>query len=80
MYSKECRNEIIRYIKKNYPADKADSVFNAVDKKYAEFLKDFRTDLGGKKNFHNGLGSTYDCIAVFSYYTVCRDYICIEEL
>lgn len=80
MYSKECREEIIKYIKKHYPATKVGSVFNAVDEKYAEFLKDFRTDLGGKKNFHNGLGGTYDCIAVFSYYLVCRDKTTLQEI
>ena len=34
----------------------------------------------GKKNFHNGLGGTYDCIAVFSYYIVCRDKITLQEI
>ncbi len=28
--------------------------------------------LGGKRNFHNGVGGTYDCIAIMSYY-VCAD-------
>ncbi len=43
-----------------------------VQKQYAGFLSDWRTDLGGSKNFHNGAGGTYDCIAIMSYYTVCR--------
>ena len=31
---------------------------------YADFLSDWRTDLGGKRNFHNGVVGTYDCIAI----------------
>ncbi len=31
------------------------------------FLSDWRTDLGGKKNFHNSAGDTYDCIAIMSH-------------
>ena len=36
------------------------------------YLSDWRTDLGGKKNFHNSTGDTYDCISLMSYYTVCK--------
>ena len=43
-------------------------MWERVQLKYAEFLSDWRTDLGGKKNFHNGAGGTYDCIAIMSYY------------
>ena len=35
-------------------------------------FSDWRTDLGGKRNFHNGVGGTYDCIAIMSYYVVCK--------
>ena len=27
---------------------------------------------GGKRNFHNGVGDTYDCIAIISYYVICK--------
>ena len=47
---------------------------------YADFLSDWRTDLGGKKNFHNGAGGTYDCIAIMSYYAACRDVATFREI
>ena len=45
-----------------------------------DYLRDWRTDLGGRKNFHNGIGGTYDCIALMSYYTVCKEVTNIAEL
>ncbi len=44
------------------------------------FLKDFRTDLGKKKNAHNGTGGTYDAIAIFAYYVVCKEKTNLREL
>ena len=55
-------------------------MWERVQLKYAEFLSDWRTDLGGKKNFHNGKGGNYDCIALMAYYTVCRDITSLEEI
>ena len=43
-----------------------------MQRQYAEFLSDRRTDLDGKRNSHNSVGGTYDCIAIMSYYTVCK--------
>ena len=45
-------------------------IFTKVQLQYVDYLKDVRTDLGVKKNFHNGAGGNYDCIALFSYYVV----------
>lgn len=45
-------------------------IWEQVQLKYAELLSDWRTDLGGKKNFHNGVGGTYDCIAIMCF-TMC---------
>ena len=42
--------------------------------------KRWRTDLGGKKNFHNGVGGTYDCIAIMSYYVVCKAVTSFREI
>lgn len=44
------------------------------------FLFDWCTDLGGRKNFHNGAGGTYDCIALMAYYTVCKDFSSLAEI
>lgn len=80
IYSKKCREEIRKKIALHYPAEKIEEVFEAVQIQYSEYLKNYRTDLGGKANFHNGVAGTYDCIALFSYYTVCRDYTSIAEI
>ena len=36
--------------------------------------------LGSKKNFHNGVGGTYDCIAIMSYYVVCKAVTSFREI
>lgn len=55
-------------------------IFTKVQLQYIEFLKDYRTDLGGKKNFHNGAGGNYDCIALFSYYVVYKEKTSLAEI
>lgn len=56
LYTKPCKNEIIKKIALHYAPGERDTVWERVQLKYAEFLSDWRTDLGGKKNFHNGKG------------------------
>ena len=51
-----------------------------MQRQYAAFLSDWRTDLGGAKNFHNGAGGTYDCIAILSYYVVCKAVTSFREI
>ena len=57
-----------------------EAVWEQVQLRYAELLSDWRTDLGGKKNFHNGVGGTYDCIAIMSYYVVCKAVTSFREI
>ena len=66
LYSKPCKKEILAKIALHYPAAEQEVVWEKVQRRYAEFLSDCRTDLGGKRNFHNGVGGTYDCIAIMS--------------
>lgn len=80
LYSKKCRQEIEKRIALHYPPEQREAIFTAVQRQFADYLKDYRTDLGGKRNFHNGLGGTYDCIAVFSYYVVCREVTSFAEI
>ncbi len=80
LYSKACKKEIQKKIALHYPPEKRDAVWKQVQLKYVEFLSDWRTDLGGKKNFHNGAGGTYDCIAIMSYYVVCRSVTSFREI
>ena len=70
LYSKPCKKEIQAKIAMHYPKAERETVWEQVQRQYVDFLSDWRTDLGGKKNFHNGVGGTYDCIAIMSYYVV----------
>lgn len=80
LYSKECKKEIQDKIALHYSPEEQEAVWEKVQKKYTEYLSDWRTDLGGKKNFHNGKGGTYDCIALMTYYVICKDKTSLAEI
>ena len=80
LYSKPCKKEIRAKIALHYPTAERETVWERVQRQYAEFLSDWRTDLGGRKNFHNGVGSTCDCIAIISYYVVCKAVTSFREI
>lgn len=81
LYSKPCKRQIQGKIALHYPETERETVWEQVQRKYVEFLSDWRTDLGGKKNFHNGgAGGTYDCIALMAYYSVCRAVTSLAEI
>ena len=80
LYSKPCKKEILAKIALHYPEAERETVWEKVQRQYAVFLPDWRTDLGGKKNFHNGVGGTYDCIAIMSYYVVCKAVTSFREI
>lgn len=80
LYSKPCKKEIQRVIALHYPSEQREAVWERIQLQYVEFLKDWRTDLGGRKNFHNGAGGTYDCIAILSYYVVCKAVTSFREI
>lgn len=80
LYSRPCKKEILAKIALHYPEAEREAVWEKVQRQYVEFLSDWRTDLGGKKNFHNGAGGTYDCIAILSYYAACRTVTSFREI
>ena len=80
LYSKPCKKEILAKIALHYPAAEREAVWEQVQRQYVDFLADWRTDLGGRKNFHNGAGGTYDCIAILSYYVACRAVTSFREI
>lgn len=80
LYSKLCKREILRKITLHYPKEERDAVWSRVQKQYVDYLSFWRTDLGGRKNFHNGNCGTYDCIALTAYYAVCRPVTSISEI
>ena len=80
LYSKPCKKEILARIALHYPEAQRESIWEQVQLQYTAFLSDWRTDLGGAKNFHNGAGGTYDCIAIMSYYVVCKAVTSFREI
>lgn len=80
LYSKPCKKQIQSRIALHYPLEEREAVWTRVQQQYVEFLSDWRTDLGGKKNFHNGPGGTYDCIALMAYYVICREVTSLGEI
>ena len=80
LYSRPCKKEIRAKIALHYPEAERETIWEQVQRQYADFLSDWRTDLGGKRNFHNGVGGTYDCIAIMSYYVVCKAVTSFREI
>ena len=80
LYSKACKKLIQEKLAQQYPAGQQEELWSKIQRQYVAFLADWRTDLGGKKNFHNGKGGTYDCIALMSYYTVCKATTSLAEI
>ena len=55
LYSRPCKKEIRAKIALHYPESERETIWEQVQRQYADFLSDWRTDLGGKRNFHNGV-------------------------
>ena len=80
LYSKTCKKEIQSKIALHYPEAEREMIWEKVQRQYVDFLSDWRKDLGGKRNFHNSAGGTYDCIAIMSYYAVCKPVTSFREI
>ena len=80
LYSKPCKKQIQAKIALHYPPQEREAAWEKVQRQYADFLSDWRTDLGGRKNFHNGAAGTYDCIALMAYYAACKDVTSLAEI
>ncbi len=80
LYTRPCKKQIRMHIALHYPPAEQEAVWEQVQRQYVQFLSDWRTDLGGKKNFHNGAGGTYDCIAFMAYYVVCKKVTSLAEI
>ena len=64
LYSKPCKKEIRAKIALHYPEAERETIWEQVQRQYADFLSDWRTDLGGKRNFHNGVGASFSfCVS-----------------
>ena len=70
LYSKPCKKEIRAKIALHYPEAEREAIWEQVQRQYAVFLSDWR----------NGVGGTYDCIAIMCFYDVCRDVTTFREI
>ena len=70
LYSKPCKKEIRAKIALHYPEAEREAIWEQVQRQYAVFLSDWR----------NGVGGTYDCIAIMSYYVVCKAVTSFREI
>ena len=80
LYSRACKKQIKSKIALYYPPEQREAVWTQVQLKYVGFISGWRTDLGGKSNFHNGPGGNYDCVALMAYYTVCKEVTGLAEI
>lgn len=80
LYSKACKKEIKKKIALHYTKEDRDDVWNKIQKKYVAYLNEWNINLGGKRNFHNGKGGTYDCIAIMTYFYICKDFTNLKEI
>ncbi len=80
LYLKQREKEIRDKTSHHYSSDECDAIWERIQKQYVDYLAKCRTDLGGKKNYHNGKGGTYDCIAIMCYFSVCRDVATFREI
>ena len=68
LYSKPCKKEIQAKIALHYPEAEREAVWEQVQRQIrrASFPTGAPTS-AVKRNFHNGAGGTYDCIAIMSF-------------
>lgn len=79
LYSPELEKIIRKKLSEKYDATEADRLWEKVQRQYADFLRDL-PNLGGRKNTHNGVGGTYDCICLFAYYEALGHQPTLDEL
>ena len=58
LYSKPCKKQLRQKITLHYPPEQREGVWEQVQLQYVAFLKDWRTDLGGKKISTTAQGGT----------------------
>lgn len=78
-YSKKVKKVIQKRLKEQFDAEKAEKIWEKIQLKYVEYLKN-QPYLGGRKNGHNAAGGTYDCFALFAYYEVMERKPGIQEI
>ena len=70
LYSRPCKKEIQKKIALHYPETERKAVWEQVQRQYVDFLSNWRTDLGGKKNFHKSRGLLALRLCVWLFYSL----------
>lgn len=78
-YSEAVKKVIQDRLKKQFPEQEAEKLWEKIQQKYVEYLKTLPY-LGGTKDTHNSFGGTYDCIALFAYYETLDRKPSIQEI
>ena len=78
LYSKNVKSLILDKLNKRYSKEEATLKWDKIQNQYVSYLSTLPY-LGGKGCRHNGVGGTYDCIALFSYYQVEKDSIYLSD-
>ena len=78
-YSLLAKKVILSHLKQHCRPEEAGRLWARIQLQYADFLRQ-TSDMGGKANRHNGVGGTYDCIALFAYYEVLNHEPTVEEI
>lgn len=77
LYSEHAKSVAQKYLKQEYGEEKAEELWEKIQLKYIEYLKD-SPDVGGKKNSHAKL--IYDSKLLFAYCQVAANDKTVEEL
>ena len=78
-YSPEMKAVIRERLLLHRSPEEAEALWEKFQLQYVEFLSDLPY-LGGAKCTHNGVGGTYDCIAMFAYYEVLDPKPSLDEM
>ncbi len=79
-YTDEWKEMVLGKLSSLYDKATAELRWQKINDAYASYLKKFDRDLGGKKNFRNGVAGTYDCIAFCCLWEVCKDKISLADI
>ena len=79
-YTEPCKALINQLLNGKYSLEEAELLASQINESYINYLKKFNRNLGGKSNSRNGVGGTYDCIALCCVYELCKDKVSLMDI
>lgn len=79
-YSEEWKETVQKKLYAVYDKATAEKKWEQINNIYVGYLEKFDRDLGGKRNFRNGVAGTYDSIAFCCLWEVCKDKISLADI